>query len=85
MNNNRASSAESAAFPTTTDMLTGRAFIEVFSTAEPNLAGLIGSSRAAAYAAVARGEFPCHRPAGCRRVRIPVPALQKVLLAGDDS
>lgn len=65
---------------TTLDDLAGLAVIDVYKSDGPNLCGLIGLSRAATYKAVERGEFPSIR-AG-RRVRIPVPALLKLLGSG---
>lgn len=62
------------ALTTTTDDLQGLLYIDVWSATKPNLAGLTGLSRAAAYAAVARGEFPGVVKGG-RRVRLHVPTL----------
>lgn len=66
-----------SAFPTTLNDIAGKAIIEVFSTTEPNLAGLIGGGRASTYTAVKRGDYPVIRSG--RRIRVAVPALLKML------
>ncbi len=68
------------AFETRLSDLVGLAFIDIWSTDAPNLAGFLGLSRPGTYAAVKRGEFPCIRSG--RRVRVPVPALLEMLGVG---
>lgn len=70
-------SANETARHTTLNDLAGLALIDAFRTDAPSLAGLLGLSRAATYKAIERGDFPCLRSG--RRVRVPVPALLKML------
>lgn len=67
--------------PTTLAEIKDKAVIEVYSVDRPNLAGLIDKERASTYASVLRGDYPSIREG--RRVRIPVPALLRLLETGE--
>ncbi|MEJ7796648.1 MAG: hypothetical protein WKF50_13920 [Nocardioides sp.] len=70
--------AEQTPHPTTLDEVRPLATIAVFSTSEPNAAGLLGMSRWTAYAEAKSGRLPTLR-SGSRRARVLVPALRRML------
>lgn len=72
-----ATSRDEKPFQTDLDDLHGLAFMDVCSTTKPNLAGLLGCSKAGAYYVVKQGGIPVIRSG--HRVRVAVPALLRIL------